>query len=128
LFCVFPLNPLTFPLAVDTCVLQHPISTLGETASASQVLPKGPIVRDCWCVVRFEPWVCPRANKRLCYWDQDLLEGMSRWFPSKTEIQKWIEEQEKEFFEAQNKNPNLSREDWLARYIFTNIHEIQKRD
>jgi hypothetical protein len=49
---------------------------------------------------------------------------MSRWFPSKTEIQKWIEDQEKDFAEAQNKNPNLSTEDWLGRYIFTDIHEI----
>jgi hypothetical protein len=36
---------------------------------------------------------------------------MSRWFPSKTEIQKGIEDQEKDFVEAQNKNPNLSIED-----------------
>jgi hypothetical protein len=49
---------------------------------------------------------------------------MSRWFPSKTEIQKWIEDQEKDFAEAQNKNPNLSIEYWLGRYIFTDIHEI----
>jgi hypothetical protein len=49
---------------------------------------------------------------------------MSRWFPSKTEIQKWIEDQEKDFVEAQNKNPNISTEDWLGRYIFTDIHEI----
>ena len=49
---------------------------------------------------------------------------MSRWFPSKTEIQKWIEDQEKDFVEAQNKNPNLNIEDWLERYIFTNIHKI----
>ena len=49
---------------------------------------------------------------------------MSRWFPSKTEIQKWIEDQEKDFIEAQNKNPNMSTEDWLGRYIFTDIHEI----
>ena len=49
---------------------------------------------------------------------------MSRWFPSKTDIQKWIEEQEKRFVEAQNKNPNLSIEDWLGRYIFTNIQDI----
>jgi hypothetical protein len=49
---------------------------------------------------------------------------MSRWFPSKTEIQKWIEEKEKDFTEAQNKNPKLSTEDWLQRYIFTDIHEI----
>jgi hypothetical protein len=56
--------------------------------------------------------------------DRDLLEGMSRWFPSKTEIQKWIEEQEKDFIEAQNRNPNISTEDWLEKYIFIDIHEI----
>jgi hypothetical protein len=39
-----------------------PIATLGETASALQVLPKGPVIRACWCVVRVEPWVCPCAN------------------------------------------------------------------
>jgi hypothetical protein len=49
---------------------------------------------------------------------------VSRWFPSKTKIQKWIEDQERDFVEAQNKNPKLSTEDWLQRYIFTNIHEI----
>jgi hypothetical protein len=49
---------------------------------------------------------------------------MSRWFRSKTEIQKWIEDREKDFVEAQNKNPNLSTEDWLGRYVFTDIHEI----
>jgi hypothetical protein len=49
---------------------------------------------------------------------------MSSWFPSKIEIHKWIEDQEKDFVEAQNKNPNLSIEDWLERYIFTDIHEI----
>ena len=49
---------------------------------------------------------------------------MSRWFPSKTEIYKWVEDQEKEFVEAQNKNPKISTEDWLQRYIFTYIHEI----
>jgi hypothetical protein len=30
-----------FPLVVDICVPQPPIATLGETASTSQVLPKG---------------------------------------------------------------------------------------
>jgi hypothetical protein len=49
---------------------------------------------------------------------------MPRWFPSKIEIQKWIEEQEKDFAEAQNKNPNLSTEEWLGRYIFIDIHDI----
>jgi hypothetical protein len=49
---------------------------------------------------------------------------MSRWFPSKIEIQKGIEDQENDFAESQNKNFNLSIEDWLERHIFTNIHEI----
>jgi hypothetical protein len=71
-----------------------------------------------------EPWVCPCANKWFCCWDENHFKGMSRWFPSKTEIQKWIEDQERDFVEAQNKNPKLSTEDWLQRYIFTNIHEI----
>jgi hypothetical protein len=64
------------------------------------------------------------ANKWFCFWDQNICEGMSRWFPSKTEIQKWIEYQERDFDEAQNKNPKLSTKDWLQRYIFTDIHEI----
>jgi hypothetical protein len=88
------------------------------------VLPKGPVVRACWCAPGVEPWVCPCANKWFCCQDKILFKGMSRWFPSKTEIQKWIEDQEKDFVEAQNKNPNLSTEDWLERYIFTDIHEI----
>jgi hypothetical protein len=29
-----------------------------------------------------------------------------------------------DFAEAQNKNPKLSIEDWLQRYLFTEIHEI----
>jgi hypothetical protein len=49
---------------------------------------------------------------------------MSRWFPSKTKTQKWIEDQEKDFVEAQNKNSNLSSGHWLEKYIFTDIHKI----
>jgi hypothetical protein len=104
--------------------MQPPIATLGETASASQVLSKGTVVRVCWCVVRVEPWAYPYANKWFHCRDWDLLEGMSRWFPSKTKIQKWIEEQETEFVETQNKNPSISTEDRLGRYIFTDIREI----
>jgi hypothetical protein len=88
------------------------------------VFPKGPVVRACWCAVRVEPWACPCANKWFRCRDRNLLEGMSRWFPPKTEIHKWIEDQEKDFVEEQSKNPNISIEDWLGRYIFTNIHEI----
>ena len=88
------------------------------------MLSKGIVVRACWCIVRVEAWVCPCANKWFRFRDHDLPEGMSRWFPSKTEIQKWIEEQERDFVEDHNKNPNISTEDWLGRYIFTDIHEI----
>jgi hypothetical protein len=56
------MDPLCIPLVVDICVLQPPIATSGETASASQVLPKGPVVRACWCALGVEPWVCPCAN------------------------------------------------------------------
>jgi hypothetical protein len=45
---VVPWIHFSFPLVVDTCVLQPPIATLGETASTLQVLPKGPVVRACW--------------------------------------------------------------------------------
>ena len=121
---LFPWIHFVFPLVVDTCALQPPIATSGETASALQVLLKGPVVRACWCIVRFEPWVFPFPNKWFCCRDLNLLEGMSRWFPSKTEIQKWIEDQERDFAEAQNKKPNLNIEDWLERYTFIDIHDI----
>jgi hypothetical protein len=88
------------------------------------VFPKGPVVRDCWCALGAKPWLCPYANKWFCCRDRNLLEGISRRFPSKIEIQKWIEDQERDFTEAQNKNPNLSMEDWLGRYIFNDIHDI----
>jgi hypothetical protein len=88
------------------------------------VFSKGIVARACWYALGDEPWVCPCGNKWFYCRDRNLLEGMPRWFPSKTKIQKWIEDQEKNFIEAQNKNPNLSTKDWLERYIFTDIHEI----
>ena len=41
------------------------------------------------------------------------------WHLSKEEIENCVEVKEKE-----NKNPRLSTEDWLQRYIFTDLHEI----
>jgi hypothetical protein len=111
-------------LVVDTFVLQPPIATSSETASTSQVLSKGLVVRACWCIVRVEPRVYTCTNKGFHCEEWDLLEGMSRWFPSRIEIHKWIEEKEKDFEEAHNKNPNIRIEDWLGRYIFTYIHEF----
>jgi hypothetical protein len=52
-------NHLAFPLVVDTCVLQPPIATLGETSSSLQVLLKGPVVRVCWCMLELNPRSAP---------------------------------------------------------------------
>jgi hypothetical protein len=46
------------------------------------------------------PWVFPCSKKWFFCQERNLLEGMSRWFPSKTKIHKWIEDQEKDFVEA----------------------------
>ena len=46
------------------------------------------------------------------------------WHPSKEEIEKWVQSKEREFAEQENKNPRLSIEEWLQRYIFTDLHEI----
>jgi hypothetical protein len=59
---LLPWIHFSFHVVVDTCVLQPPITTSGEIASAPQVLPKGPVVRALWCVVRVEPWVFPYAK------------------------------------------------------------------
>jgi hypothetical protein len=101
-----------------------PIAASGETASALQVLLKGPVARACWCALGAEPWVCPCANKWFCCRDRNIFKGMSRWFPLKTEIQKWIEDQEKDFVEAQNKNPKLSTRRLVTKIHLHDIHEI----
>ena len=46
------------------------------------------------------------------------------WNPSKEEIENWVEAKEKEFAEQENKNPRISIERWLQRYISSDIHEI----
>lgn len=46
------------------------------------------------------------------------------WNPSKEEIESWVESKEKEFVEKENKNPRLSAEDWLQRYVFIDLHEV----
>ena len=46
------------------------------------------------------------------------------WYPSKEEIENWVEVKEKEFAKKENINPRLSIEDQLQRYIFTDLHEI----
>ena len=46
------------------------------------------------------------------------------WNPWKEEIENWVEPKEKEFVEQENRNPRLSTEDWLQRYLFSDIHEV----
>ena len=46
------------------------------------------------------------------------------WHPSKEEIKNWVEAKEKEFAEQENRKPRLFIEDWLQRYIFSDIHKV----
>jgi hypothetical protein len=46
------------------------------------------------------------------------------WRPTKEEIGKWLDMKEIEFVVDQNKNPWISAEKWLQRYVFTDLHEI----
>ena len=46
------------------------------------------------------------------------------WRPSVKEIGDWIEETYQKFAEKENKDPRLSSDDFLQRYVFTDIHEI----
>ena len=46
------------------------------------------------------------------------------WRPLVKEIGDWIEETYLKFTEQENKDPRRSSDDFLQRYIFTDIHEI----
>ena len=46
------------------------------------------------------------------------------WRQDKEDIGWWLETKECGFARDQNKNLQISREQWLQRYIFTNLHEI----
>jgi len=46
------------------------------------------------------------------------------WNPIKKEIEEWWDLKLQEFVVQENKNPQVSKVDWLDRYIFTDIHEI----
>ena len=48
---------------------------------------------------------------------------MCFWNPSREEIQQWVESKEKELIERENINPRFFFEDFLQRYIFTDLHE-----
>jgi hypothetical protein len=46
------------------------------------------------------------------------------WMLTKEEIEQWLEKKDHEFSRDQNKNPQISSEKWLQRYVFTDLHEI----
>ena len=46
------------------------------------------------------------------------------WHHQKEEIENWVESKEKEFAKQKNRNLRISTEDWLQRYVFSDIHEV----
>ena len=46
------------------------------------------------------------------------------WRPLVKEISDWIEETYLKFAEQENKDPHRSSDEFLQRYIFTDVHEI----
>jgi hypothetical protein len=50
------------------------------------------------------------------------MRGM--WRPTKEDIKEWWNTKEIKFVLYQNKNPKISAEEWLQRYVFTYLHEF----
>ena len=74
-----------------------------------------------------EPWVFPYANKWFRCRDRDLHERsvMSyHWNPTKKEIETWLDRKIHELTVQENKNLQLTKEQWLDKYLDTDIHEI----
>ena len=46
------------------------------------------------------------------------------WRPSVKEISDWVEDTYLKFAEQENKDPHRSIDDFLQRYVFTDIYEI----
>ena len=44
--------------------------------------------------------------------------------PSKDKMNAWVKQKERTFAAEENQNPNISTEEWLQRYLFTDLHEI----
>lgn len=47
-----------------------------------------------------------------------------RWNSTKKEIEKWLDQEIHEFVPQENRNLHLSKEDWLNRYMYIEVHEI----
>lgn len=49
---------------------------------------------------------------------------LGHWNPTKKEIEEWWDLKLHEFATQENRNPQVSKEDWMDRYIFTDIHKV----
>lgn len=49
---------------------------------------------------------------------------LHHWNPTKKEIEVWLDRKIHEFMSQENRNPQLMKEQWLYRYMYTTIHEI----
>jgi len=47
-----------------------------------------------------------------------------KWIPTKKEIEKWIDRKLHEFVTQENRNPHLSKEKWLQRYLYIEVHKV----
>jgi hypothetical protein len=52
-----------------------------------------------------------------------VIEGIF-WRSTKKEIVEWLERKERDFFRKYNRNPRMSDEQWLQRYVFIELHKI----
>jgi hypothetical protein len=52
-----------------------------------------------------------------------VIKGMF-WRPNKKEILEWIERKEREFSQKENRKYQMSKELWIQKYVYTNLHEI----
>ena len=46
------------------------------------------------------------------------------WNPTKKEIEEWLDKKIHEFAAQENRNMQVSKEQWLERYLYMEIHEI----
>ena len=46
------------------------------------------------------------------------------WNPTKKEIEDWFDRKIHEFVVEEKRNRRLTKEQWLDRYLYTEIHEI----
>ncbi len=46
------------------------------------------------------------------------------WKPTKKEIEGWLDRRIHEYVTQENRNPQLTKEEWLHCYLYTEIHKI----